>query len=161
VSATAGDLQRQSTEGDSQASQSLPPALAVNVLVKKRKEVAAAADALINARALGLKGMVLFAGETLVGFTLGEMLDERTCSIVIEKTNRDYVGSAQYIFSEFCRQYWPHTTWCNVGDDWEVPSLAWTKQSYRPVARLEKFVLRPVYPTVLAPRGGKGQLQAV
>jgi hypothetical protein len=136
------------------------------VQVKKRKEVAATADALHNAQALGLRGMVLFAGEAngpgkLVGFTLGEMLDEQTCSIVIEKTNRDYVGSAQYIFSEFCRQYWSHTTYCNVGDDWEVPSLAWTKQSYRPVARLEKFVLRPVYPMASAPRGAKTQLQAV
>ena len=118
-------------------------ALRASVQFKKSKEVAAAADALYNARALGLRGMVLYADDRLVGFTLGEMLDAQTCSIVIEKTDRQYVGSAQYIFSEFCRRYWSHTTWCNVGDDWEVPSLAWTKQSYRPSGRLEKCVLRP------------------
>ena len=156
----------QSRAGEALAAEGINPELAAAVQVKKRKEVAATADALHNAQALGLRGMVLFAGEAngpgkLVGFTLGEMLDEQTCSIVIEKTNRDYVGSAQYIFSEFCRQYWSHTTYCNVGDDWEVPSLAWTKQSYRPVARLEKFVLRPVYPMASAPRGAKTQLQAV
>jgi hypothetical protein len=158
--------QEQSRAGEALASEALNPDVAVAVQVKKRKEVAATADALYNAQALGLRGMVLYAGEAdgqdkLVGFTLGEMLDEQTCSIVIEKTNRDYVGSAQYIFSEFCRQYWSHTTYCNVGDDWEVPSLAWTKQSYRPVARLEKFVLRPIYPTVTTPRNVKSQLQAV
>ena len=158
--------QEQSRAGEAMASQGLNPDVAVAVQVKKRKEVAATADALHNARALGLRGMVLYAGEAgrqnkLVGFTLGEMLDEQTCSIVIEKTNRDYVGSAQYIFSEFCRQYWSHTTYCNVGDDWEVPSLAWTKQSYRPVARLDKYVLRPAYPMVAAPRSAKGQLQTV
>jgi len=30
----------------------------------------------------------------------------------------------------------------NVGDDWGLPTLAWTKQSYRPVKLLKKFVLR-------------------
>ena len=101
-----------------------------------------------NYQVLGLRGMVLFADDRLVGFTLGEMLSPDTCSIIIEKTDRDYTGSAQYIFSEFCRQHWAHTAWCNVGDDWEVPSLAWTKQSYRPAFRLEKWVLRPVGATI-------------
>jgi ribosomal protein S18 acetylase RimI-like enzyme len=29
-----------------------------------------------------------------------------------------------------------------VGDDWGLPTLSWTKQSYRPVKLLKKFVLR-------------------
>jgi hypothetical protein len=137
-----------------------------NVQIKKSKEIAATADALGNAPALGLRGIVLYADDQLAGFTLGEMLDENApagsaCSILIEKTDRRYAGSAQYIFSEFCRRCWAHTTFCNVGDDWEVPSLAWTKQSYRPVARLEKFVLRPVYATTPAPRRADTRLQAV
>lgn len=114
------------------------------IQIKQCKETAAAADALEHAAALGLEGMVLHADGKLIGFTLGEMLNANTCSIVIEKTDRNYVGSAQYIFNEFCRKNWSHTTWCNVGDDWEVPSLAWTKQSYRPAMRVPKWVLRPV-----------------
>jgi hypothetical protein len=31
-----------------------------------------------------------------------------------------------------------------VGDDWEVPSLAWTKESYRPALRIPKWIIRPV-----------------
>jgi hypothetical protein len=81
----------------------------------------------------------LYAGDQLVGFTFGEMLGPDTCSILIEKTDRNFKGSAQYIFSEFCRQYWQHTHWCNVGDDWDVPSLAWTKASYDPAFRLPKW----------------------
>jgi len=111
--------------------------------VKRNKDVIAAREALVHCEALGLRGLVLFAGDQIVGFTLGEMLDETTCSIIIEKTDRQFTGSAQYIFSEFCRQAWAHTQWCNVGDDWDVPSLAWTKESYRPAMRLEKFILRP------------------
>ncbi len=124
-----------------------------SVAVKRSKDVAAAAEAMKNFHALGLRGMVLFADDKMVGFTLGEMLDASSCSIMIEKADRDYAGSAQYIFSEFCRQYWPQTQWCNVGDDWDVPSLAWTKQSYRPAYRLEKWVLRPVQTAAIpAPR---------
>lgn len=116
---------------------------AASVGVKRAKEVVATMEAMTHADQLGLRGMVLLADDRLIGFTFGEMLDERTCSIVIEKTDREYAGSAQYIFSEFCRQYWAHTEFCNVGDDWDVPSLAWTKQSYRPVGRVDKFVIRP------------------
>jgi len=119
--------------------------VSVSVRLKRAKEVAATADAIRNAQALGLKGMVLYAGAEMAGFTFGEMLDGgQTCSIVIEKTNREFTGSAQYIFSEFCRQYWAATKWCNVGDDWEVPSLAWTKESYRPALRIPKWIIRPV-----------------
>jgi hypothetical protein len=114
-----------------------------HVEIKRSKDVSAAREALAHCEALGLKGLVLYAGEQMVGFTLGEMLDEHTCSILIEKTDREFAGSAQYIFSEFCRQCWSQTRWCNVGDDWDVPSLAWTKESYRPEMRLEKFILRP------------------
>ncbi len=106
---------------------------------KRSQEVVATKNALENAAALGLTGMVLYAEDQIVGFTFGEKLDDSTCSILIEKTNREFTGSAQYIFSEFCRQYWADTQWCNVGDDWEIPSLAWTKQSYHPAFRLPKY----------------------
>lgn len=111
----------------------------VAIDLKRSQEVVATKNAIENAAALGLTGMVLYAEEQIVGFTFGEKLDDSTCSIVIEKTNREFTGSAQYIFSEFCRQYWADTQWCNVGDDWEIPSLAWTKQSYHPAFRLPKY----------------------
>lgn len=111
----------------------------VNIDLKRSQEVVATKNAIKNAAALGLTGMVLYAEDQIVGFTFGEKLDDSTCSILIEKTNREFTGSAQYIFSEFCRQYWANTQWCNVGDDWEIPSLAWTKESYHPVFRIPKY----------------------
>jgi ribosomal protein S18 acetylase RimI-like enzyme len=116
-----------------------------NVTLRRAKELIATVEVLRHSRELGLVGMVLYAGEQLAGFTFGERLGGRDCcSILIEKTNRELAGSANFIFSEFCRLHWAHTTWCNVGDDWDVPSLAWTKQSYRPAMRLPKYVLRPL-----------------
>lgn len=115
-----------------------------SINIKRSKEIIATIEAIKNFENLGLTGMVLYADNKLIGFTFGEMLDKETCSIVIEKTDRDYSGSAQYIFSEFCRQFFGHTKWCNAGDDWEIPSLAWTKQSYRPAFRVGKWVVSPI-----------------
>ena len=117
--------------------------------LKRGKDVEATMEAIRNYQALGLTGMVLYAGQDLVGFTFGELLDAQSCSIIIEKTDRAYAGSAQYIFSEFCRQAWADTTWCNAGDDWEIPSLAYTKQSYHPAGRIEKWRLIPPLPVVV------------
>jgi len=129
-----------------QQSDNLPEKLNHAVQFKRAKEITATAETLTHTAELGLRGMVLFAGDQLIGFTLGEVLEQDTCSIVIEKCDREFSGSANYIFSEFCRQYWSHCRWCNVGDDWELPSLAWTKQSYRPIGRLDKWIVRPKQP---------------
>lgn len=124
---------------------------------KRAKEIAATADAMVHAAQMGLEGLVLYADDELAGFTLGERLDNDSCSILIEKTDRRFVGSAQYIFSEFCRRNWARLKWCNVGDDWEIPSLAWTKQSYRPAYRIPKWVLRPSYAAAAARAANSSQ----
>lgn len=120
------------------------------VAVKRQREQQAAAEALLHADALGLTGMVVFVDDRLAAFTLGETLGTDACSILIEKADRGYKGSAQYVYNEFCRQYWAHTAWTNAGDDWDVPSLVWTKESYRPAKRLAKWMVFPHVPTPVA-----------
>ena len=90
---------------------------------------------------------------TLRAFTFGEYLGSNQSSITIEKTDLATKGLAQFIFSEFCRQCWGDRPFVNVGDDWGLESLAWTKQSYRPVKLLQKYVLRPV-PVVMSGSNG-------
>lgn len=94
--------------------------------------------------ALGLTGLVIWADGQLAGFTLGEPLSDVQVSILIEKTDRRLEGAAQFIFSEFCRQVWSGYPECNVGDDWGLPSLRWTKQSYHPSKLLAKYVVTAV-----------------
>jgi len=112
------------------------------VAARRRWEVQATEQALLSFTDLDLTGMTLWADGRLVGFTLGQPLSPQQASIVIEKCDRQVVGAAQYIFSEFCRQYWHGYPECNAGDDWGIPSLAWTKESYRPIGRLAKWELR-------------------
>ena len=80
---------------------------------------------------------------SLRGFTFGEPLTAGQSSIVIEKTDLATKGLAQFIFSEFCRRDWADRPLCNVGDDWGLESLAWTKMSYRPVRLVQKYTLVP------------------
>lgn len=122
--------------------------------VLRHKDLAATESSLRYRTALGLTGMVLYVGDNLVGFTLGERLGSNQASILIEKTHPDYHGAAQYIFSEFCRLAWADLPECNVGDDWGIPSLRFTKQSYRPIRQLSKFILtlnRPVMVPIVHP----------
>lgn len=116
--------------------------------IKRSKESIATALCLKTAEQLGLMGMVVYVKEEadadwrLRGFTFGELLGQTQSSITIEKTELQIKGLAQFIFSEFCARYWVDRPLVNVGDDWGLPSLAWTKMSYRPVKLLNKFVMR-------------------
>lgn len=125
--------------------------------VKRQKEATATELALRYAAPLGLTGMVVYADDgsptpthnlqpatRIKGFTFGEPLGVDQSSILIEKTDLAAKGLAQFIFSDFCRQHWADRPRCNVGDDWGLESLAWTKQSYRPVRLLQKYALTPI-----------------
>lgn len=112
--------------------------------VLRQHDTKATEVVLRNFQSLGLTGMVVWADEQLAGFTLGEPLSDRQVSILIEKTDRNLDGSAQFIFSEFCRQAWYGYAECNAGDDWGLPSLRWTKQSYHPIRLLGKHVVTSV-----------------
>lgn len=131
--------------------------------VLRRCDSLATGLALQTAQTLGLRGLVLFVGQRLVGFTLGEPLSPTQASILIEKTHPDYPGAAQYIFSEFCRQCWAPYPETNVGDDWGLATLRFTKQSYRPIRLLSKYVVsrqdQPVIVGYEAPRRTKAQVE--
>ena len=137
--------------------------------IKRQKESLATRLALEYASDLGLKGMVVYVNdestdllkpdaegaadapgssppagersERIRGFTFGENLNQTQSSIVIEKTDLEVKGLAQFIFSEFCRTQFADRPLVNVGDDWGLETLAWTKMSYRPVKLLQKYVL--------------------
>jgi ribosomal protein S18 acetylase RimI-like enzyme len=116
--------------------------------IKRTKESLATQLSLEHAGDLGLRGLVVYVqdqqgGEQIKGFTFGEALGGDQSSIVVEKTDLECKGLAQFIFSEFCRTAWADRPLVNAGDDWGLESLAWTKSSYRPVKLLKKFAMTP------------------
>jgi ribosomal protein S18 acetylase RimI-like enzyme len=121
--------------------------------IKRTKESLATQLTLEHAGDLGLKGMVVYVTDEqgvdrVKGFTFGEALGLDQSSIVVEKTDLECKGLAQFIFSEFCRTAWADRPLVNAGDDWGLETLAWTKSSYRPVQLLKKFAMTP--PVTLA-----------
>ncbi|MCC6285309.1 MAG: GNAT family N-acetyltransferase [Phycisphaerales bacterium] len=92
-------------------------------------------------RGLGLKSLGLWHRDRLIGFTIGEQLSPSQAMVIAEKCDSDFAGAPQFIFSEFCRQAWGHCPETNVGDDWGIPSLRFTKQSYRPIRLIAKYAL--------------------
>ncbi len=128
--------------------------------IKRQKESLACELCLECAGALNMKGMVVTVRKPngndaasdwgIRAFTFGEYLGTNQSSITIEKTDLDCKGLAQFIFSEFCRTAWADRPLVNVGDDWGLATLAWTKQSYRPVKLLHKHVMHLAVPVVVS-----------
>ncbi len=136
--------------------------------LKRQKESLACELTLQSAAELGLRGMVMYVKDpqtesadfAIRGFTFGEWLGRDQSSIVIEKTDLNVKGLAQFIFCEFCRREWSERPLVNVGDDWGLESLAWTKMSYRPVKLLQKYILRKMPITHVSLGGGEGEQRA-
>jgi len=129
--------------------------------IKRTKESLATQLSLEHAGDLGLRGLVVYVEdehgrESVKGFTFGEALGADQSSIVVEKTDLECKGLAQFIFSEFCRTTWSERPLVNAGDDWGLETLAWTKSSYRPVKLLKKYALTPPAVVAVAPQVHSG-----
>lgn len=94
---------------------------------------------------LGLVGLSLFIDGKLEGFTFGERLNADVANVLIEKTNFNVPGAAQYLFREFTKVF-ADCTYINVGDDLGFENLRRVKMSYRPAMFGEKVILRREVP---------------
>jgi ribosomal protein S18 acetylase RimI-like enzyme len=90
---------------------------------------------------LKLESMLVRSGGRLVAFTLGERLTPDQAVIYVEKTDPEVDGAPQFIFSKFCEVNFPDVSEINVGDDWGIESLRYTKTSYRPSRMIAKTML--------------------
>jgi hypothetical protein len=93
--------------------------------------------------ALGLIGLVIYINGELKGFTAGERINETTATVIIEKTDFEVLGCAQYIFREFSKMLKEHygVTYINVGDDMGFENLRKVKMSYRPFKLVPKYTI--------------------
>ena len=92
---------------------------------------------------LDLIGLVIIINGTLAGFTVGEKINDKTASVIIEKTDFNILGCAQFIFREFAKllsaEY--HVDYINVGDDMGFENLKKVKMSYRPNSLIPKYTI--------------------
>ncbi|MDD3343615.1 MAG: phosphatidylglycerol lysyltransferase domain-containing protein [Sulfurospirillaceae bacterium] len=92
---------------------------------------------------LELIGLVLFIGDEIKGFTMGEKITDDTSSVLIEKTDFETFGCAQFIFREFTKvlKATYNSTYINVGDDMGFENLKKVKMSYRPKKLILKYTI--------------------
>lgn len=92
---------------------------------------------------LQLIGLVIYIDNELKGFTAGERINSDTACVIIEKTDFEVLGCAQYIFREFSRMLKEHygVAYINVGDDMGFENLKKVKMSYRPFKLVPKYTI--------------------
>lgn len=92
---------------------------------------------------LDIVGIVIFIDDELKGFTVGEKINDHTSSVILEKTDFEVLGCAQFIFREFSKllkdEY--NSTYINVGDDMGFENLKKVKMSYRPDKLVPKYTI--------------------
>ena len=92
---------------------------------------------------LGLTGLVIYIDGEIKGFTAGERISDDTACVIIEKTDFEVMGCAQFIFREFSKLLKEKygVTFINVGDDMGFENLKKVKMSYRPFKLVPKFTI--------------------
>jgi hypothetical protein len=99
-------------------------------------------QALKNFQALKLKGDVILINGRVEAFTLGELLNQETAVIHIEKANPEIRGLYAAINQQFCEHAWSLVPFINREQDLGEPGLRAAKESYNPHHLVEKFSVR-------------------
>lgn len=92
-----------------------------------------------------LKGALIKVDGRFVAFTIGEMLNEDTAVIHIEKGNTDILGIYPLINREFISKTFPHTKYVNREEDMGKEELRKAKRSYQPLKQLKKYIIIPEF----------------
>lgn len=95
--------------------------------------------ALLDAGAPLTGGVLRVSGE-IVGFSIGEVLDD-TLYVHIEKGNTAFTGVYPMLVREFSRMAGGSVGFINREEDDGDPGLRRSKLAYRPLEQLEKFML--------------------
>ena len=92
---------------------------------------------------LQMEGILLRAGDRVVGFSMGNRIREDTFDVNFEKALPEVNGAYPMVNREFARrirQAYPTVQYLNREDDMGLPGLRRAKESYYPDLLLEKYV---------------------
>ena len=97
-------------------------------------------DLLYNLNYLNLYSICVYVKNSLVGFSIGEILND-TAIIHVERCNIDYKGIYAFINREFIRRYFSKTKYINRQEDCGCVGLRKSKLSYKPLYLLKKSLI--------------------
>lgn len=98
-------------------------------------------ELLSNFSKLGCKGALIKVDGVYEGFTVGEILNNDTAVIHIEKANSHINGLYTLINQQFCENEWQNVTFINREQDLGIEGLRKAKLSYNPVKLINKYTI--------------------
>lgn len=103
------------------------------------EENSKALEVLENLDQYRMLGGVLFSGEKIVGFALGEAVND-TLYTHIEKADRNCKGAYQMLVNQFSKEFASGpVAYINREEDMGDPGLRIAKQAYHPLMQLKKY----------------------
>jgi len=99
----------------------------------------ASMELLKNFGVLDVKGALIKVNGKFEAFTVGEMLNQDTAVIHIEKANSAIHGLYAFINQQFCEHEWHGTTYINREQDLGIEGIRKAKLSYNPVKMVDKY----------------------
>ncbi len=97
---------------------------------------------LANYQALGLQGGVILIDNRVQAFSCGELLNQDTAVIHLEKADPELRSLYAVINQQFTREAWAGVPFINREQDLGEPGLRKAKLSYHPHRLVEKFRIR-------------------
>ncbi|MGE5612810.1 MAG: DUF2156 domain-containing protein [Bacillota bacterium] len=101
-------------------------------------------ELLENFEALDYKGALIKVDGVYEAFTAGEILNEDTAVIHVEKAGSSIRGLYAFINQQFAEKEWPGTTYINREQDLGLEGMRKAKLSYHPVRLVDKYTVYPV-----------------
>ena len=103
------------------------------------EEWGATSEVLLNFGNLDVRGGVIIVEGRVGAFTLGEMLNDNTVVVHIEKADPEVDGLYPIINQQFCEKAWQGVDYINREQDLGLPGLREAKMSYYPDHYAEKY----------------------
>ena len=102
-------------------------------------------ESLLHFEDLKFTGAAIRIGGHIVAFTYGELLNNSTAVIHIEKADPEIHGLYAAIHQQFLYNRFTETCFVNREQDLGDPGLRKAKESYHPVSLIEKFRISPIF----------------
>jgi hypothetical protein len=91
---------------------------------------------------LRIEGGAIIIDNKVEAFALGELLNEQTSVVHVEKANPEIPELYTMINQQFCEKLWRNVPYVNREQDLGEPGLRKAKESYYPYHLEEKFTIR-------------------
>ncbi|WP_036936681.1 DUF2156 domain-containing protein [Pseudobacteroides cellulosolvens] len=98
-------------------------------------------ELLNNIDELGCKGALISVNGRYEAFTIGEMLNDNTAVIHVEKANSKVNGLYTITNQQFCENEWGHVEYINREQDLGIEGIRKAKLSYHPVKMINKYLV--------------------